>query len=50
MKKGDKDLADIMYQNELWMAEMKLDDPEFFDKLGATHKPGYFWIGEFRES
>jgi hypothetical protein len=45
--KGDKDLADILKQNEEWIDEMKKEDPKFFDKLGAVHKPTYFWIGKF---
>jgi len=24
---------------------MKIEDPAFFDKLGAGHKPKYLWIG-----
>jgi carbonic anhydrase len=45
--KGDKDLGDILKQNEEWIDEMKKEDPKFFDKLGAVHKPTYFWIGKF---
>lgn len=42
----DRDLNDIFAQNVAWKAAQEERDPEFFDKLGATHKPNYMWIGK----
>jgi len=41
----DKDLLDIFAQNKEWVASKKEADANFFDKLGAVHKPDYLWIG-----
>jgi carbonic anhydrase len=44
----DKDLKDIFEQNVAWKTAVEQRDPEFFDKLGASHKPNYMWIGRFQ--
>ena len=46
----DKDLKDIFEQNVAWKSAHEEQDPEFFDKLGAVHKPNYMWIGEYQLS
>jgi carbonic anhydrase len=42
---GEKDLAHIFAANEQWCTDTKENHPEFFDYLGAGHKPKCLWIG-----
>jgi carbonic anhydrase len=41
----DKDLQDLLENNKKWVAKMKLQDPTFFDKLGAGQAPNYLYFG-----
>ena len=41
----NKDLQNVFFQNQAWKAEKMAEDPEFFDRLGSTHKPEFMWIG-----
>jgi hypothetical protein len=43
----NKDLQNIFYQNQAWKAKKLVEDPDFFAKLGTTHKPDFMWIGMF---
>lgn len=38
----DKQLSKIFEQNAAWHEDIVKNDPEFFNKLGATHTPRYF--------
>jgi carbonic anhydrase len=35
----------LLLENKAWAAEMKSDDPEFFDKLSKLQAPEFLWIG-----
>ncbi|KAF1986180.1 carbonic anhydrase [Aulographum hederae CBS 113979] len=35
----------IFDNNKKWVEEMKIDDPEFFDKLASGQSPEYLYIG-----
>ncbi len=41
----NKDLQNIFYQSQAWKAKKLVEDPDFFNKLGSTHKPEFMWIG-----
>jgi hypothetical protein len=41
----NKGLQNVFYQNQAWKAEKLTEDPDFFKKLGSTHKPEFMWIG-----
>jgi hypothetical protein len=42
----DKDMTNIYAQNQVWKQQKLDEDEDFFNKLGATHKPDYMWIGK----
>jgi hypothetical protein len=44
----NKNLDNIFAQNQVWKNNKLKDDPEFFNKLGSTHKPEFMWIGKCR--
>lgn len=44
----DKELNQMFANNIAWKKAQEAKDPEFFKKLGAVHKPNYFWIGTCR--
>ena len=35
----------LLLENKAWAAEMKSDDPDFFDKLSKLQAPEFLWIG-----
>ena len=41
----DPDLIDVFHHNRDWVEYKKKNDPEYFTKLGAEHKPKYLYIG-----
>ena len=38
-------LKNLFENNRQWAAEMRDEDPAFFEKLAAQHAPPYLWIG-----
>lgn len=40
-----KILAKLIQQNRDWAANVKAQDPEFFQKLASQQSPEYLWIG-----
>jgi hypothetical protein len=46
--KDNLDLDNIFYQNRVWKNEKLHEDPDFFNKLGSTHKPDFMFIGRCR--
>jgi len=46
--KGEKramSIADLMVNNEAWVAERTRDDPDYFHRLARQQAPEYLWIG-----
>ena len=39
------DLAHLFAQNKTWAAEIKQQDPDFFQKLSRQQNPEHLWIG-----
>ncbi|MBC8034993.1 MAG: carbonic anhydrase [Chitinophagaceae bacterium] len=35
----------LLLQNKAWAAEMKQDDPHFFERLAKDQTPAFLWIG-----
>ena len=35
----------LLLQNKAWAAEIKADDPEYFEKLSRLQTPEFLWIG-----
>lgn len=44
-EENEKIVKPLMKANKKWIKEKKSQDPEFFTKLGQTHKPEVYWIG-----
>jgi carbonic anhydrase len=40
-----KEIAHLLEQNKNWSEQIKLDQPDFFDKLAKQQSPEYLWIG-----
>ena len=40
-----KDITHLLEQNKNWSEQIKLDHPDFFDKLAKQQSPEYLWIG-----
>lgn len=40
-----KDINNLYRQNEAWVKDKTIDNPNFFTELGSGHKPSYLWIG-----
>eukprot|EP00590_Aulacoseira_subarctica_P004310 CAMPEP_0172434164 /NCGR_PEP_ID=MMETSP1064-20121228/70482_1 /TAXON_ID=202472 /ORGANISM="Aulacoseira subarctica , Strain CCAP 1002/5" /LENGTH=235 /DNA_ID=CAMNT_0013182363 /DNA_START=116 /DNA_END=819 /DNA_ORIENTATION=+ len=43
--KTQKNLGNVLLKNKEYVNSKKEQDPQFFDKLGAVHKPRFLWIG-----
>jgi carbonic anhydrase len=40
-----KPYEELLKDNKLWAAEMRLEDPGFFEKLKSVQNPEFLWIG-----
>lgn len=40
-----RSITDLLENNSRWAEGMRLEDPEFFDRLAAQQSPKYLWIG-----
>lgn len=38
-------LAEILERNKKWAADVRREDPTFFDRLAGQQKPNFLWIG-----
>ncbi len=39
------DPTTLLARNRAWAAQVKKEDPEFFQRLARAQQPNYFWIG-----
>ena len=39
------DPSDLLTRNRAWAAQIKHEDPEFFERLAKAQSPKYLWIG-----
>jgi carbonic anhydrase len=39
------DLTTLLAKNRAWAANIKTEDPEFFERLARVQRPEYLWIG-----
>src|ERR1700744_256646 len=39
------DLTALLARNRAWAAQVKQEDPEFFQRLATAQHPNYLWIG-----
>jgi hypothetical protein len=42
---ANKNIEQILQQNQIWKRNKLLVDPAYFQKLGSGHSPNYLWIG-----
>ena len=41
----DEELAEVLRNNQKWVADEKARDPKYFERVGGPQKPQFLWIG-----